>query len=123
MSFDIKAALSDEDMRDIVTTGFESGSYGSLVIIEIACPPDLPAGWEEARPYKHTWAWAGGRLAVTDRYGDDEYGEITRESLQRGLQILGEKYPHLLAQLVSGNYHARREAAGAAERVQLRRLP
>jgi hypothetical protein len=106
MSFDIKAALSDKDMGDIVTTGFESGSYGSVLIKAYSKPSGLVVvpEWADYPDARHCWWWAVGSITVVDRYGDGKKGLISRKSLQRGLAHLGEKYPHLLAQLVSGDY-------------------
>lgn len=102
--FTVPTLISDEAMRDIVTTGFESGGYGSLKICKFDGPTKAPAGWEDDQDYRHTWQWANGNIRVIDRYGDKKQGTINRRTLKRGLRVLQEKYPHLLAALVSGQY-------------------
>lgn len=99
--------ISDEDMRDIVVCGFESGSYGSLIIENhFGCltPPKWAIDEDGKTWPRYSWMWSDGGTNVEDKYGDGESGVISRESLTAGLEVLREKYPHLLAQLVSGNY-------------------
>lgn len=102
--FTVPSLLSDGDMADILTTAIESGGYGSVIahrpknLAELACPADI-----ERTPW-YGWVPLVSHYTVVDKYGDKEQGRISRRTLQRGLNILAKKYPHLLAQLVSGNY-------------------
>ncbi len=105
MSFKATKVITDEAMSDIVTTGLEAGSYSSIRLVCYSGPPDAAPAWAEYPDVRYTWAWAvEGGIAVKDNYGDKEFGHVCRETLQKGLEVLAEKYPHLLAQLVSGSY-------------------
>lgn len=107
MSFNVKSAITDEAMGDIVTTGFESGGYGSVAIDKFVILGDkkpTPPKWADYPECRHCWWWADGEIRVADNHGDDTTGVISRATLQKGLDILAEKYPHLLADLVSGSY-------------------
>ncbi len=114
MSFDVKSVLTNEDMRDIVTCGFESGGYGSVRIVDYVIPswakkPEWAVDESEdehpgfAWP-RYGWVWAVGAIQVEDKYGDRERGVISGHTLQAGLQLLQQKWPHLAAQLLSGDY-------------------
>lgn len=49
----------------------------------------------------------GGAVLLKDRYGDSEtVYRLDREALQRGLKIMGEKYPHLMGDFVNENEDA-----------------
>lgn len=105
--FSVKATITDEDMRDLVTCGFESGCYGSLVIVDFVYEAGSRPAWADdlfssGKPWpRYSWVWAVGEIAVEDKYGDGEKGVLTRETLQRGLQLLQDKYPKLYSRLVN----------------------
>jgi hypothetical protein len=111
MSFKAVTVIDDAAMRDIVTTGFESGSYGSVRIVRFANaeggvggPKPTPPPWADYPEARHSWWWADGSIEVDDCHGDGEKGIINRATLQSGLELLQAKWPHLVAQLVSGDY-------------------
>lgn len=104
--FKAVTTISDSDMADIVTTGFESGSYGSVCIAGYQSTKNRTVApkWADYPDIRHTWWWAVGDIRVVDKYGDDESGLINRTTLQTGFALLQSKWPHLAAQLTSGDY-------------------
>jgi hypothetical protein len=105
--FKVGAVISDRDMSDIVTTGFESGGYGSLRIdkfVILGGKKPTPPEWADYPEARHSWWWADAEIRVCDAHGDGETGIINRATLQSGLELLQSKWPHLAAALMSGDY-------------------
>lgn len=93
MKVRIAVELSDKDMDDILTTAVEGGiGYWSRI--------ENPRGLD----FEHLWSnFKPIRLAECDDYGSVEH-TLTREKIEKGLKLLGEKYPKRLAELTRGEY-------------------
>lgn len=105
--------LTLEQISDVLCSALEGGSNYWYVIEEYVTPPT----WEfESEPKcgdGHHWPQdfplnPGGALIISDK-DDFEQGSITRldlEAIQKGLAILGEKYPHILSNILAENADA-----------------
>jgi hypothetical protein len=104
--FTVKTTIGDRAMADILITAIESGGYGSVV----AKRPTAVAAMEppEALVEEPWYGWLplvkGGYYTVFDKYDDGKSGRIDRYTLQRGLEVLQEKYPKLYSDLVNESY-------------------
>lgn len=98
-NFTVKQTVSDERVKDLVITAFEGGSnYWYLIL---GYEGDT-AGVEFKHcdmPFKE-----GGAVIVCDKHEEYEVGEenvkrhkLNRESIQRGLEVMAEKYPRHMA--------------------------
>ncbi len=113
--FKVTTEISHDAMRDILITAFESGHYGSLVLVKYGkTVPRENGGALDPKwlyPRYCTDPLNGGSVYVKTKYSEDNKDPklggvkiVNKKSLQKGLNILQEKYPHLLAQLVAGEY-------------------
>lgn len=75
--------ISDETMRAILAAGV---GYSTKRIKQVGDPTN------------------GGYLEVVDAFGEGVTGRIRRWELQRGLNILAERHPRLLGELISGRW-------------------
>lgn len=116
--FTFQTTLTKRQMWDLVCTGMESGNYGSFMIVgydQKATKPTFPE--EEEHVFRHIdTVFQGGAVLLMPKYEDDEglsdealravAKRLDRASLQRGLDVLNEKHPGIMARIVSENYDA-----------------
>jgi hypothetical protein len=99
IKFTVTVNIPEQRVNDLVCAGMESGCYGSFTIV----------GYEnESGPYRHIdTPFKGGTILMQDKYGDEPtVYRLDLAALKKGLQILGEKYPHLMSDFVNENEDA-----------------
>lgn len=107
MSFIVKKTITDELVEGILANAFDHGiSYWAAVKEDsMAGAPDDT--WRHQLPLRER-----GFVVLEDSSGEDGFPEegpfvveggviLNRESLQRGLTIMGEKYPRHMADMLS----------------------
>lgn len=126
MKVKVTIEFTDEQIRDLIITGFESGTYGSFIIEDYDAPEgplDPETGWPHEKYPGYAW-WAleeGTAVLVYDKYEYTEWeydmrrGEATeddkppllrldRAACERGLQLLSDKAPYLFNTVREENY-------------------
>lgn len=98
--FPVTFNVPQQRVWDLLCCGIESGSYGSFTITGYE-----PAPNQDELEYPHIdTPFHGGAILMRDKYGDEPtVYRLTMDALKRGLTIMGEKYPHLMAQFVNEN--------------------
>ena len=118
-TFLVSFNMPQKRVWDLLCCGMESGSYGSFTIVGYEAMVEVEAATpEEAAekasgfagyglyPYIDT-PFNGGTVLMKDKYGDkEEVYRLDREALQRGLKVMGEKYPHLMGDFINENEDA-----------------
>ena len=100
--FPVSFNVPQQRVWDLLCCGMESGGYGSFVI-EGYEPKDIRDNPKCSYPHIDT-PFLGGAILMRDKYGDEPtVYRLTLDALKRGLTILGEKYPHLMADFVNEN--------------------
>jgi hypothetical protein len=111
-TFPVIFNMPKQRVWDLLCCGMESGCYGSFEIQGYDPRVTLNSDSDEEFPgygeYPHIdTPFKGGAVLIKDKYGDkEEVYRLDREALQRGLKVMGEKYPHLMAQFVNTNEDA-----------------
>ena len=117
--FPVSFNMPQQRVWDLLCTGMEAGAYSSFryhsheVVVEAGTSQEAA---EKSIRYGHIDPpFHGGCIVVVDKYQEAEaiedgeeviFYKIDREALQRGLKVMGEKYPHLMAQFVNDNEDA-----------------
>lgn len=101
-TFPVSYNVPLQRVKDLVCTGMESGSYGSFQIVGYD-PVDI--GEHPQCAYRHIdTPFLNGAILMQDKYGDEPtVYRLTLDALKRGLTIMGEKYPHLMADFINEN--------------------
>lgn len=98
--FSVSRPISDQRVEDLLCCGLESGPYGDFVIVRYE-----PEQLANECTYPHLeMPFKGGAVILQDKYGDsDELYRLDKETIQRGLNILAEKYPFHMASFLNEN--------------------
>lgn len=101
----ITQKVSEEAILDQLVSAFEGGSnYWYLVNSVEGITDEIRANKNLATVEK--WWEAiknGGKVVIHDaEEPEDHLGDLTMESIQEGLQILAEKYPEIVSDIVEG---------------------
>lgn len=100
MSTIITTAVPDERIKDLLCSAFEGGINYWVDHVEIT---DRPAQAE----YYHESPVYGGLLTIhvekSEVVKGKEIVKLDRKSLEKGLQIMQEKYPHHWADFIAEN--------------------
>jgi hypothetical protein len=107
--------FSEDRIASLIISAFEGGSnYWYLIDFDKSVKPSDENLWtfpeddclnDGETVYRHVqWPMSeGGRLFVTNKFEDEEEGFLDRESIQKGLQVMAEKYPKHFADLIAEN--------------------
>lgn len=113
MKFMIKHELTAEQISDVLCSAFEGGSNYWYHIDEQIKPSEWQFDSDPQRsPHLH-WLHdyplnPNGALLISDTTEDNEHGVMTLdgEAIQRGLDVLAEKYHHHVTDIVQENADA-----------------
>jgi hypothetical protein len=108
--------FSEDRVSSLIVSAFEGGSnYWYLIDFKKSVKPSDENLWKfpddsglnDGKTVYHHVQWpmsAGGRLFVTNHFGDEgEEGFLDRESIQKGLQVMAERYPKHFADFIAEN--------------------
>lgn len=100
----VTASVSDERIQDLLTSALEGGSNYWYIIKKYNYPPGQTRQ-SLGIQFPHTeLPFKGGSLLIGDIEGDKEYDKILdRSAIQKGLQLMAEKYPKHYADFLSKN--------------------
>jgi hypothetical protein len=108
-TFPVTFNMPKQRVWDLLCCGMESGSYGSFEIQGYEPRAKLDSDSEQEfrgyGEYPHIdTPFQGGAVLMKDKYGDEPtVYRLTLDALKRGLKILGEKYPHMMADFINEN--------------------
>jgi hypothetical protein len=115
MTFEAKVQITKERVADLLVGALEGGSNYWYQITKFIEPPgelwvsefDKKHLWH-GEPYRHIAypMTEGGALVIKDIENDDENAETYRLdliALQKGVQVMSEKYPHHFSDFVNQN--------------------
>ena len=96
--FTARTDISEQMVEDLLCNAMESGGYGDFVIVGYE-----PAGIREECEYPHFEVpFKGGTILLRDKYGDSkEVYRLDRAGLQRGLDVMAEKYKSHMSDFVN----------------------
>lgn len=88
--FVVTKTIDEDRVKDLLCTGIESAPYNDFVIVGYQ-----DKAIAESCTYPHFEVpFEGSAVFMKDKYGDDPtVYELDRASLERGLNIMAEKYP------------------------------
>jgi hypothetical protein len=108
--------FSEDRIASLIISAFEGGSnYWYLIDFDKSVKPSDESLWtfpeddclnDGKTVVRHVqWPMSeGGRLFITNKFEDEgEEGFLDRESIQRGLQVMAEKYPKHFADFIAEN--------------------
>jgi len=92
--------ISTERMSDLLCCGMECGGYGDFEIVGYE-----PEAMSEACEFPHIeMPFLGGAVLMKDKYGDsDKVHRLDLEAMKRGLQVMAEKQPGAVRDLIDEN--------------------
>lgn len=104
--------VSEDRISRLIISAFEGGSnYWYMIDYDKSIEPknlwtfpEDDSLNDDGCVYRHVqWPMSeGGRLFVTNKFGDEEQGFLDRESIQKGLEVMSEKYPRYFTDLYFG---------------------
>lgn len=102
MQFTVTQAVEASRVADLLCSAFEGGSDYWAVVVRRHAPTEWKYTDMDGRHYVHLIPLNPGGLIVfqTD---DNEYHNLDQAALQRGLQVMAEKYPEHYADFLAEN--------------------
>ena len=104
MPFAAKIVVTDQQVYDLLVTAREGGSnywmdsYGGIAPTKRFTPM-------EGEVYKFAdYPMNGGTITIS--HDETETAILNKENLQRGLDVMAEKYPHHMTDLLNDNMDA-----------------
>jgi hypothetical protein len=113
----LEIEIKDDDIRGLLCSAFEGGSnywYANLdySLADITLDQCRPGGQYAVEGWEHPFYVVpflpGCALTLTDSENSDptKVFRLDRESLERGVKVMAEKYPHHLAEVLRENADA-----------------
>ena len=102
---DITIKVKDLDVQDVLCNGLEGG-IGYWGGIENYVFPEGKTTDDYTYPHLELPFEDGGAVILKDHYGDEEDLKIDKEALERGLQIMANKYQWHFMNILNDNADA-----------------